>query len=408
MSRNPYRTCPGVVERGQNLIHLCLRDVPEVVGYQFWAYRTVSGAYGDPLDSGVGGVGPMALFQVPRGGGFRSPSLRRTGRGQITGSTKGQTHAVFAGDDYAAPAAGLSSVPPDEHWLFLRVQEERLGAGLLALAGIPEATVTLVGVLAGDQVTIKGVVFEFAAGANNLAGKAGTLIDPFLVGLGANDVAAAANLTLALNDNGDVAPVMDALALLNTHTFATNVGAPSAVVLVQPENGAATLLAGNTVQFTITSTDQGRVALDVEALAVSTLVWEADAANPVLGSIYCIPPALHFGSSQPSFTMQATAPSNTGSLAGGLPNLSEDLGSVTPRAMHLVFPNWLGELLVRNLSLNNLLLSFGPGQMMRNIPTGAILDLTSGKTKTKELLLACPDAGGADFTLHGVAATEMV
>ena len=66
MSRNPYRTCPGIVERGRDLIHLCLRDVPEVVGYQFWAHRTVNGAYGNPLGSGVGGAGPQALFQVPQ------------------------------------------------------------------------------------------------------------------------------------------------------------------------------------------------------------------------------------------------------------------------------------------------------------------------------------------------------
>jgi len=402
MSHNPLHVCPGLMERNKHLIHLCLRNDPQVFGYQVWGSRAVDWAYGDPVGSGVGGTGPTALFQVQRGDCFRSPGLRRSGRGQIIGSTKGQTHLAFDPDDYLAPGVPL---PPDEHWLFLRVQESR-AQGLLAYAGVPEATVTLSTVLAGDQLVIKGIVFEFAAGANNLAGKAGTLIDPFLVGLGLSDDDAAANLTLALNDNGDVAPAMDAVALLNTHTFATNVGAPSNVVLVQPEDAGPTLMTGDTVKFTLTSSDQATVTLDTAALAAGTLVWAVNPAAPMLGAIYGIPPTPHFGTTCPSFTLQGTAPSATGSVAGGLPQLSEDPGSTLPRAMHLVFPNNISEIGITNISGNNLLVSFGYNQAMRNVPAGTLLALTRGTATIREVLLACPDVGGAAFTMRAVAATE--
>lgn len=406
MSQNPYRTCPGMMQRAPHLVHLCLRDTPEIAGYKLWGSHSVNGAYGDPVDSGVSGSGPEEMFLVPQGGCFRSPSLRLSGRGQIVGSTKGQTHLAFDLDDYIGPGITL---PPDEHWLFLRVQENRRSAGLLALPGIPEATVTLNGVVATDRIIVKGVVFEFQAGVNNLAGKAGTGIDPFLVGLGADDDAAAANLTLALNDNGDVAPVMDAVAPLNTHTFATNAGAPSAVVLIQPEDAGAVLLAGDAYEFSLSTNNPVTVVFDPAELAAGTLVWAVDAANPVLGPIYGVPTAGFFGISQPTFSLQGTAPSNTGSAEGQVPNLSEDLGSAAPRAMHLVFPHWLNEVCIRNISAaNRLLVSLGPSQPMQLLAAnGGELSLTSGSATTKEVLLACPDVGGAAFTLHAAAATEM-
>ena len=402
---NPLLTRPGVVERAPGLVHLCLRDALTVAGYQFWGSNTVDDAYGDPTDSGVGGAGPTALFTVGRGLGFRSPALRRSGRGQIIGSTKGQTHVVFDPADFNTPGAGL---PPDDQFMFIRVQENRAALGFLALPGIPEATITLAGVGVGDRITIKGIVFDFAAGANDLAGKAGTVGDPFLVGLGASDNFAAANLTAALNDNGDVSPAMDLVVPLLMHTFATNPGAPSAVVVVQPEDAGATLLLGNAGTFTITTSNQGLMALDADALAAGTLVWDADPLTPVLGSIFVLPSATHFGRRDPSFTLEGTAPSSTTSAAGFLPVVGDDLGSAAPRALHLVFPGWLSEVSIRNLSAVNLLVCFGPGQPMRTVAAGLQLALTSGKAGVKEVLLACPDGvAGAAFTLHAVSQTEM-
>ena len=400
MSHNPYYTRPGVMERAPHLVHLCLRDTPEVTGYQVWGSRSVDGAYGAAPGSGVSGA-PVAMFTVPKGGGYRSASLRRSGRGQIHGSTKGQTHMAFDPDDYLGVGIDL---PPDEHWLFLRVQEARPVPGLLALAGVPEATITLSGVMAGDRLTIKGVVFEFTAGANNLAGKAGTGGDPFLVGLGASDVDAAANLTLALNDGGDVIPAMDAVALVGAHTLATNVAAPSAVVLVQP--ASMPLLAGDTVKFGITSSDLAHIALDAASAAAGTLVWVPDVTNPVLGPTFCVPPARYFGTSQPTFTLQGTAPSATDSAFGVAPNLSEDLGRVSPRAMYLVFPSILSEVAIHNISGDDMLVSFGAGQPMQTVAAGGELSLTSGNATIREVLVASLGGAGSVFTLHAAAATE--
>jgi len=131
------------------------------------------------------------------------------------------------------------------------------------------ATVTLTGALAGDQILLKGVYFEFAAGANDLI-HAGTVGDPILVGLGADDDAAAANLTLALNDAG-VQVITDVPAPATIHPVGVNVGAPSSVVLITAESFAIAW-AGPTSELTITTSNQTRVALDAAALAASSTV----------------------------------------------------------------------------------------------------------------------------------------
>ena len=404
MSTSPFQTYAGLLERSANLVHTYLHNQEEVVGYQFWGHRTADHAYGDPLDSGVGGDGPVALFQVNRGDSFRSRTLRRKRLGMIDENRRGTTHAMFDVDDFSAPAAGGSAIPDDGGWMFLRVQENRVGAGLLTNLGVPETTVTLAAVAATDLLIIKGIYFEFAAGANDLV-RAGTIGDPFIIGLGADDDAAAANLTTALNDAANVAAALDLIAPLDAHTFATNPGAPSAVVVIQPEDGTPTLIPGSVAAFTITTPDNPRIALDAATLAAGTLVASLDATNPVLGPIYCIPPAAYFGTREPTFTLQAIAPSNTASVAGAVPDLDLDLTSAAPRAMYLVFPKPLTAVSIRNLSLVNLLVSFGPGQLMRNVPAGGELPLYSGSTK--EVCLACPDGvAGAAFSLHGVTAGE--
>jgi hypothetical protein len=69
--------------------------------------------------------------------------------------------------------------------------------------------------------------------------------------------------------------------------------------------------------------------------------------------------------------------------------------------MYLVFPYPLKEFTLRNLDgVKALLLSFGPGQPMMTVPAGGEVQLTSGSTK--EMVLACPAAGGCAFGLQGV------
>jgi len=133
---------------------------------------------------------------------------------------------------------------------------------------VAEATVTLATVVATNQIVIKGIYFEFAAGANDLV-KLGTVGDPIIVGLGADDDAAAANLTIALNDAG-VAAIVDVPATANLHTVAANPGAPSAVVVIQAETGAAALVTGPTGEFSITTSDGATMVLDAASLAAGT------------------------------------------------------------------------------------------------------------------------------------------
>jgi hypothetical protein len=133
---------------------------------------------------------------------------------------------------------------------------DRVEPGSLEESGV---TITLAGVVATDQIVIKGFYFEFAAGANDLL-HAGTVGDPVIVGLGAGDNDAAANLTLALNDGANVGAGMDLIAPLNIHTVATNPGAPSAVVQVSVEDGAAAAVLGSDGDFTLTDGGTGAVA----------------------------------------------------------------------------------------------------------------------------------------------------
>lgn len=146
--------------------------------------------------------------------------------------------------------------------------------------GVAEATVTLAGVQALDTLTIKGIWFQFAAGVNDLAGKAGTMGDPFIVGLGADDNAAAANLTSALNDAADVGAAMDVPAPVNIHTVGTNIGAPSPVVQIQPEDGGAALVTGSDGQFTIVSSNSGRITIDTASFTVGRLVRSFERWDP--------------------------------------------------------------------------------------------------------------------------------
>lgn len=133
---SPFLTYAGVLERSTHLVHVYVRNDPQVVGYQFWGASALTDAYGNPAASGVGGAGPTALFTVDRGDFFRSPRLRRKGLANIAESRKGTSQAAFDLDDFTLAGAGLT-LPMDEQFLFLRVQENRNGIGLLDLGGVP-------------------------------------------------------------------------------------------------------------------------------------------------------------------------------------------------------------------------------------------------------------------------------
>lgn len=123
---------------------------------------------------------------------------------------------------------------------------------------------------------------------------------------------------------------------------------------------------------------------------------------PVLGPVFCVPSARSRGLISPTFTLQGIAPSAVvGVAAGSPPPFTEDLTTAAPRPLYLVLPTPMTEFALQNLDgAKNLLLSFGPDQLMQSIAPGNEVQLYTGSTKA--LILATADAGGCPWALHGV------
>lgn len=123
-------------------------------------------------------------------------------------------------------------------------------------------------------------------------------------------------------------------------------------------------------------------------------------ADPALGAIYCVPPAIFFGQDQPVLGLTGTAPGGTALADGAIPDFVEDLTDVNPRPMHIVFPRPLSAISIVNTSVNDLLLSFGPGQMVQTVASGS--DVTLMKGRTKEIIVGSSAAGGTTFRLSAI------
>ena len=144
--------------------------------------------------------------------------------------------------------------------------------------------ITLAAVAAGNTLVIKGVYFAFQAGVNDLA-HLGTVGDPILVGIGAGDNAAAANLTTALNNAG-VVVIMKAAAPALAYPFATNPGAPSAVVHTVARTGAAAILYGSTGDFSLATNTPAKVVLPaVGRMSRTYEAWSLTIQNNTIAAL---------------------------------------------------------------------------------------------------------------------------
>ena len=132
---SPFLTHAGLLERSTHLIHQKVVNDPQVQAYQFWGAISINDAYGNPTNSGVGGAGAAPLFQVPKNGSFHSSRIRDRGI-RMMGSLKGGTHVMYDPDDITTVGAA-ALVSPEDRLLFVRVQENRMGVGLLDLNGDP-------------------------------------------------------------------------------------------------------------------------------------------------------------------------------------------------------------------------------------------------------------------------------
>lgn len=111
---------PLIVDRSPNYASIYFTDRPGIGGYRVRAASTLDDAYGPT--NGVGGAGTDAMFDVDKGGFFRSRSVRQRGWGVLEESTRGQTRAIFDLDEIRAILGAGTQVPPEGDLAFLRVQ----------------------------------------------------------------------------------------------------------------------------------------------------------------------------------------------------------------------------------------------------------------------------------------------
>lgn len=117
------------------------------------------------------------------------------------------------------------------------------------------------------------------------------------------------------------------------------------------------------------------------------------------GPVYCIPPVSAMGQSKPPFSFNATAP--TLGTVTGTPFFDEDLTSGDDRPLCIVMPFPATDFSVRNVDdANDLYVAFGHESQFVKIGPGEDIQVYSGEVKS--LIFGTTDAGGCDFSIHGV------
>jgi len=177
-----------------------------------------------------------------------------------------------------------------------------------------------------------------------------------------------------------------------------NTGAPSAVITIGAEDATPTPVPGSTGAFAISTPSAPRIALDAATLVAGTMVYVADPTNPVLGPIYCVPPAIIYGQSNPPVSFGGTVPLGTDCVINEVPNFNDDLTDASPRPLHIVFANPLQAMTLSNMGAGDMLFSFGAGLPMQTLAAGSELSFFSGRTK--EIILAATAA--TTFRAYGI------
>jgi len=245
--------------------------------------------------------------------------LKRTRRVNV--GLDANTGVVTRGGGVQGSANFLTGL---EAYLLDRVEPGSLqvATGTIVMAAQPNV---------GDRVVIKGIIFEFQAGANPVnwnAPQDGTDGTPFLVGAGASANDAAANLTLAINDVGAVQAAILAAAPANTTATATNPAAPSPNVVLSAEDNLGAPLLGRAGDLTvvvtvggarITQPAAGRMGRTDEAWTEATLVARAgnlqgacDAGLPL--TLAVVNGGAHLGAVGADLTGAAATSASTGTL----------------------------------------------------------------------------------------------
>ncbi len=101
-------TVPRLIERHVGIVDLVLANKPSALSYSVGAANTLDNAF----------VGSTYMFTVPRGGSFRSITLKRNKKNRVEESCRGLTKVSIDLDDYAN-----ANIPGDGSTSYIRVSE---------------------------------------------------------------------------------------------------------------------------------------------------------------------------------------------------------------------------------------------------------------------------------------------
>jgi hypothetical protein len=125
----PFSTRARLLQRSNRLADLIVRNRPGTTGYRIWVAKTMVDAYGTWATSGLAGSGGTMVLQAGAGRMAQSPTIMRSGR-VVEESRRGLTSFQLDLEDHLGADVG-----PDDHFHFVRVQEQRAGAWLEVPAG---------------------------------------------------------------------------------------------------------------------------------------------------------------------------------------------------------------------------------------------------------------------------------
>lgn len=192
------REIPSVQYRSVNQINMVFPDVPGVPKIRVLGAARINDAYGNV--AGVGGGGPLPMFEVQMGGTYLSPTIRARKLPAVDESNRGLTRMVFDPDDFATPAAGAGTtyLPTDDQTLFIRISLWNSGTGAWNPPG------PIMAIPPYDFFTTKEPVFTVTGNAPNLgiAAWPGALPD-FLPPTVMNFLVPAYSTSISLENLGD-------------------------------------------------------------------------------------------------------------------------------------------------------------------------------------------------------------
>jgi len=117
----PFQTRVGLYQRFTNFIDLIVRNTPDANAYKLWGSDSLNNAYGNPVGSGVGGIGCTDTGLVANLNGIaQTLGASRAGCSKVPENRKGQTSFQVDPRDWATP---------DEAPVYVRVQERRSSTG---------------------------------------------------------------------------------------------------------------------------------------------------------------------------------------------------------------------------------------------------------------------------------------